>query len=82
MAENSANLGLNIHRRKSGVLKVNTVNTAPIMLEGITLEDVEPFTYLGSTVDVDKQGGTDADVRVRINNGRAAFILLKKYLDN
>ena len=39
------------------------------------LEEVEIFTYLGSNVD--KSGGTDADVRVRIGKGRAAFNQLK-----
>ena len=41
---------------KSKVLKINTANDTPIMLEGVALEDVEIFTCLGSIVD--KQGGT------------------------
>ena len=44
VAENSAKLGLNIHRGKSKVLKVKTVDTTPIMLEGSALEYVESFT--------------------------------------
>ena len=44
-----------------------------IMLEGRALE--ETFTYLGSVVD--KQGGTDEDVKIRINKARTAFMLLK-----
>ena len=75
VAENSAKLGLNIHKGKSKVLKVNTIGTTPVVLEGSPLEEVESFTYLGSIVD--KQGGTDADVRIRIHKARTAFILLK-----
>ena len=75
VAENSAKLGLNIHRGKSKVLKVNAGSTMPIMLEGRALEEIETFTYLGSVVD--KQGGTDEDVKIRINKARTAFMLLK-----
>ena len=49
------------------------------MLEGSALEDVESFTYLGSIVD--KQGGTDADVKIRMNKARTAFLLLTKTLE-
>ena len=75
IATNSARLGLNIHRGKSKVMRVNSANTAPIMLEGEALEEVEEFTYLGSIVN--KQGGTDADVRVRIGKARVAYLQLK-----
>ena len=46
MAANSAKLGLNIHRGKSKVLKVNTASETPITLADETLEDVDSFTYL------------------------------------
>nr|KAG5697478.1 hypothetical protein BaRGS_029369 [Batillaria attramentaria] len=46
-AENSPRLGLNIHKEKTKVLKINTA----AMLEGEGLEKVENFTYLGSIVD-------------------------------
>ena len=75
VAENSAKLGLNIHRGKSKVLKVNAGSTTPIMLEGRALDEIETFTYLGSIVD--KLGGTDADVKIRISKARIAFMLLK-----
>ena len=39
------------------------------------LEEVETFKYLGSIVD--KQGGSDADVKARIGKARAAFLQLK-----
>lgn len=74
-AANSTRLSLNIHRWKSKVLRVNSASTAPIMLEGEALEEVDEFTYLGSIVN--KQGGTDADVRVRIGKARIAYLQLK-----
>ena len=64
MAENSTRLGLNVHKGKSKLLKVSSANTLPIVLDGEALEEVDDFTYLGSIVN--KQGGTNADVRARV----------------
>ena len=75
VATTSAQIGLNIHRGKTKVLKVNADNSHPIKLEEQVLEEVEAFIYLGSVVD--KQGGTDADVRARIGKARAVFVQLK-----
>ena len=59
---------------------MRVINNNPLalllVLEGEALEEVESFTYLGSVVD--KLGGTDADVKVRIGKARAAFHQLKK----
>ncbi|CAH8519671.1 unnamed protein product [Schistosoma rodhaini] len=71
----SASAGYGIHKEKSRILKHNKVNTNPITLCGETLEDVEPFTYLGSIID--EQGGSDAEVKARIGKARTAFIQLK-----
>ncbi|XP_073668552.1 uncharacterized protein [Paramisgurnus dabryanus] len=76
VAHYSACIGLNIHREKSKVLKVNTSSTSPITLEGAILEEVESFTYLGSIINI--QGGTDADIKARIGKARVAFNQLKK----
>ena len=38
---------------------------------------MDSFTYLGSVID--SQGGTDADVKTRINKARIAFRLLKNF---
>ena len=76
VAATSAQLGLNIHRGKTKILKANTASTAAVTLAGDALEEVEAFTYLGSVID--KQGGTDIDVKARIGKARAAFIQLKK----
>ena len=75
VACNSEKLGLRIHKGKSKLLRVNTSSTNPVTLGPNTLEEVDSFTYLGSIVD--KQGGTDADVKVRISKARTAFHQLK-----
>ena len=75
VADASARLGLKSHKGKSKVLKVNTVTNTPTMLEDEALDEVESFTYLGSTVD--NTGGTEADVRARVGKTRAAFQQLK-----
>ncbi|VDP47604.1 unnamed protein product [Schistosoma margrebowiei] len=67
----SASVGLSIHKGKTKVLKSKAENNNPITLDGETLEDVESFTYLGSIID--EQGGSDADVKVRIGKARTAF---------
>ncbi|VDO48658.1 unnamed protein product [Schistosoma margrebowiei] len=68
----SASVGLNIHNGKTKTLKCNTQNTNPFTLDGETLENVEPFTYLGSIID--EHRGTDADVKVRFGKARTAFL--------
>ncbi|VDP74613.1 unnamed protein product [Schistosoma mattheei] len=52
----------------------NTDNN-PITLAEEALEDVENFTYLGSTID--EQGGSHADVKARIGKARAALLQSK-----
>ncbi|VDO57856.1 unnamed protein product [Schistosoma margrebowiei] len=51
VASVSASVCLNIHKRKTKVLKYNTGNSSSITLDGETLEDVESFTYLGNIID-------------------------------
>ncbi|VDO47580.1 unnamed protein product [Schistosoma margrebowiei] len=68
-------VGLNIHKGKSKILQYNTACTNPITTDGEDLEDLKTFTYLGSIID--EQGGSDADVKVRIGKARAAYLQLK-----
>ncbi|VDP36952.1 unnamed protein product [Schistosoma mattheei] len=70
----SASVGLNIHKGKTKVLKYNTENTNPITLDSKTLEDVESLTYLGSIINEQKE--SDADVKARISEARAASLQL------
>ncbi|VDP60636.1 unnamed protein product [Schistosoma curassoni] len=73
-AEASAAVGLNIHKGKSRILRYNTTSTNQITIDG-DLEDVNTFTYLGSIID--KQGGSDADMKARIGKARAVYLQLK-----
>ncbi|KAL0159452.1 hypothetical protein M9458_043177, partial [Cirrhinus mrigala] len=52
----SSQVGLNIHKDKTKILKVNTTTTEPVTLNGIPLKEVQPFTYLGSIIDQSKSG--------------------------
>lgn len=61
VADTSAQIGLNIHKGKSKILKINTTTTNPILLDRESLEEVDAFTYLGSIID--RQGGSDMDAK-------------------
>ncbi|XP_069063748.1 retrotransposon-like protein 1 [Pleurodeles waltl] len=74
VAATSAQLGLNIHRGKTKILKANTASTTAITLEDDALEKVEAFTYLGSVID--KQGSTDSEIKAQISKAKAVFIQL------
>ncbi|XP_043922942.1 uncharacterized protein LOC122798228, partial [Protopterus annectens] len=76
VAVTALEVGLNINNLKTKILKLNSTNTNPITLQGKPLEEVQSFTYLGSIID--KQGGSEADVRARIGKARAAFIQLNR----
>ena len=73
--DSSAQIGLNINRGKTKVLKINTTITESVRLDNDLLDEVTYFTYLGSVVDI--QGGTEADVKARIGKARTAFLQLK-----
>ena len=49
-------------------MKINAKRKQPIKIKDTNLEEVEEFTYLGSIVNI--EGGTDADVKNRINKVR------------
>ncbi|VDP68073.1 unnamed protein product [Schistosoma curassoni] len=71
----AAAVGLNIHKRKSKILRYNTACNNRITLDGDDLEDVKTFTYLSSIID--EHGGSDADVKARIGKARAAYLQLR-----
>ena len=48
LAATSAQVGLNIHKDKTKILKINYTSNNPVTLQGCPLEEVESFTYLGS----------------------------------
>ncbi|VDP59254.1 unnamed protein product [Schistosoma mattheei] len=68
-------VGLNIHKRKSKILRYNTTCNNGITIYGEDLEDVNPFTYLGRIID--EHGLSDTDMMARINNTGAAYLQLK-----
>ena len=70
-------MGLNIHKGKIIILKVNAASMEPIKLEGFEIEEVETFAYLDSVID--KQSGIDGDNKARIDTARGTFIPLKMF---
>ena len=75
LSDNSARVGLNIHKGKTKIMRINTTCPEQITLDDTTIGEVESFTYLGSMIS--NQGGTEADVNARIGKARTAFTLLK-----
>ena len=45
-------------------------------MNGEPLEEIDSFTYLGSTIN--KNGGTEEDVKARIQKAIVQFIMLRK----
>ena len=70
--EVSSQTSLKVNRNKTKVLHNNTHQIEPITLAGESLDDVTSFTYLGSVVD--QKGGSDQDVKARIQKARVDFI--------
>jgi hypothetical protein len=62
---------LYLYRGKSKIFLVNAANVIPILLDGQALEEMDNFTY--------QQGGTEADVRSRVDKART-FHQLKNIL--
>ncbi|VDP80470.1 unnamed protein product [Schistosoma mattheei] len=71
VAAASALVGLNIHKRKSKILRYNTAYTNRNTLDGEASEGVKTFTHLGSIID--KYGGSDADVKAQTGKAEAAI---------
>lgn len=76
LSMNADKVGLKINIRKTKIMRINTNSTTPLTLNGTTIEEVETFSYLGSMIT--KDGGTDADIKSRINKARCAFHSLHK----
>jgi hypothetical protein len=76
LAETSIKLGLRPNESKTKVMKINAKRKQPIKIKDTNLEEVEEFTYLRSIVNI--EGGTDADVKNRINKVRVIFNILEK----
>jgi len=76
LATYASRTGLKINANKTKLMRINTEERRPIYVNGIHMEDVEEFTYLGATVST-KAGGTE-DMSSRLNKGRQTFRRLNK----
>jgi len=72
----SKSVGLKIHPGKSKILKTSPDQKINVKIEEQVLEEVDSFCYLGSIID--RNGGTEADVKSRIGKAHAAFLALGK----
>ena len=75
LAKISAKTGLRISKSKTKVMRVKTRNVDNIKLDGEAIDEVEDFTYLGSSIS--KDGGSDRDIVARIGKARTAFAILR-----
>ena len=76
IVETSSKIGLQINIPKTKILRINATSQEPILIGQHNLEDVDSFEYLGSKID--ETGGTEADIKARINKSRSAFACLNK----
>jgi hypothetical protein len=56
-------------------MRLKTNSSRPITLGNTPLQEVDAFTYLGSVIN--REGGTEEDVKTRIQKARGAFIAVK-----
>ncbi|RUS76248.1 hypothetical protein EGW08_015991 [Elysia chlorotica] len=73
--EDSEKTGLQINIRKTEAMRMNIKQANALGLHDEIIEEVDKFVYLGSVVR--KNGGTDEDIKCRINKARYAFNTLK-----
>ena len=71
LATNANAVGLKINIKKTKLLRIGTIVTTPLTLNGEIIDDVESFTYLGCILT--KDGGSEEDIVNRINKARVAF---------
>ena len=75
VADEAEKVGLQIKINKTEVMRVNNNRQEAIQLQGKEIKKADSFTYLGSVVS--KDGGTDEDIRNRVNDARHAFNILR-----
>ncbi|VDP35896.1 unnamed protein product [Schistosoma margrebowiei] len=56
------------------ILKYKAENINAVTIDGETIEHVERFTQLDSIID--EHGGSDADVKTRIDKAKTSFLQL------
>ena len=77
LREASQRVGLRISQEKTKVMRINSGQDAPIIIEGMPAEDVKEFVYLGSKIS--QTGGTDEDITARIRKARQSFAMLRPF---
>ena len=75
VAAEAEKTGLQINIGKTEAMRVNNKQDDPLGLHQETIKEVDKFVYLGSVVS--KDGGTDEDIKCRINKARHAFNTLR-----
>ena len=77
VADEAEKVGLQININKTEVMRVNynRQEAIHVQLQGKEIKESDSFTYLGSVVS--KDGGTEEDIRNRINKARHAFNTLR-----
>jgi hypothetical protein len=73
---NAAMTGLRINNSKTKVMRINCQQSEAIQLRTGQVEEVDEFPYLGSIVG--KTGGTEEDIKARLNKARVAFRMMSK----
>ena len=76
VAEEAGKTGLQINIGKTEAMHINNKQADPLWLHQENINEVEKFVYLGSVVN--KDGGTEEDIRCRINKARYAFNTLRQ----
>jgi len=74
LVTSAAKIGLKINVAKTKIMKINTRADEPITLDGISIEEVNNFVYLGSKITTD--GDSEVDVQARISKATGAYAAL------
>jgi hypothetical protein len=74
-ANEAKKVGLNINKKETKIMTVNTARQVKIIIGGELLEDVDRSCYLGSMIN---NGGADEDVKTRIGEAQNAFNMMSK----
>ena len=74
--KHSKAIGMKSSIKKTKLMRYNTKDQTPILIDGKDVEDVDSFTYLGSIVS--KTGGVEQDIRARVGKARSSFNKLTK----
>ena len=76
LVDNAERTDLQVNVGKCKVMQINARNNEATTVNGLALEDVEKFIYLGATVC--KQGGQKEDIKARLRKARGAFVKLNR----